>query len=145
MDITKIATEVTHHNEATPVTLYDAAGNAEVDSQGNPVVFQVVSDLSDAARKLTQIQRTMTGKLLRRFGAYEKIPAPEIDAMADERVATCITGWAGIEANGQPMPFTHENAVAVVSGLRKFRPKQLQQIESAIAEHASFFTTPSAS
>lgn len=145
MDLKQISTEETHFDEPVKVVLYDAAGQPEQDSKGGPVSVSVVSIYSRAGRKNAQAQKQAIAKLARRYGGFDAIPQDELDALDDKAVAVLLTAWEGFESDGAPFPLTIENAQAVVSGLRMHRPKQLAQIEGAIAQHAGFFTTASAS
>ena len=144
MNIRKIATEETHFDEPVECKIFDK-GQLEVDSQGCPVVFNVVSEYSAARRIVDQQQKEKLSKLGRRYGSWTAIPQAETDALADEKIAACISGWSGVESDGQPFPYSPANAIALVAALRQYRPKTLQQILGAIDEHAAFFTTASAS
>lgn len=145
MDIAKIATEETHFDDAAEVVLYDANGEPEKDSTGQTVAVFVVSEQSKPCKRIGQRHRTRTMQLLRRYGSFDKIPQAELDEMDAEKVASCITGWRGFESGGQIFPYSAENAVVVVKGLKIHRPAQSAQIESGIAGHADFFANPSAS
>lgn len=144
MDIAKVSTEETHFDESVECPLFDAAGEPEVDSKGQPVVVLVVSEYSSVAKRQAQSAKQALGKLGRRYGSWDHIPQAELDALENQRIAAYITGWRGFESNGAPFPYSPENAALVVAGLRAKRPKQLAQIEGAVAAHASFFLTSSA-
>lgn len=145
MDLTKLSTEPTHFDDSVECVLYDATGQPEVDSTGQTVAVFVVSEYSTPARKNLQKQKQQISKLLRRYGSADAIPQSESDALDDTRTAACLASWRGFEADGAALPFSPENALAIVAGLRTHKPKTLAQIEGAIAAHASFFPTPSVS
>lgn len=144
MDLAKIKTETTHFDDAVECVLYDAAGQPEKDSAGQAVMVMVISAYSAAAKNETRTQKRELGQLGRRYGSWENIPQDELDALDDRAIASCITGWRGFESDGAPFPYSPANAIAVVAGLRATRPRQLAQIEGAIASHAAFFLKPSA-
>lgn len=142
MNISKISKEENHFDDAVPCPLYDN-GLPEVDSSGQPVVLQIVSEYSKPARRIAQVQKQQVAALIRRYGSWDKIPQADLDAMSDARTAACIAGWTGFEEGEKnaPFPYSTENAVAVVAGIREHKPDTLKQVEGAIAAHASFFTT----
>src|SRR4051812_1247695 len=105
MDIKNIRTEEQHFDDSIPCPLY-TNGEPEVDSAGNAVVVQVVSEHSKASRRVAQTQKQRMSALIRRYGAWEKIPQTDLDTMADERTAACITGWTGFEDGGAPFPYS---------------------------------------
>jgi hypothetical protein len=142
MDIAKLSTEDTHFDEPVECVLYTDAGDPETDSAGQTVALFVVSEYAKSAKRMDRVHRTRIAKLARRYG-FENIPQDEMDTMAVERITACVTGWQGFESSGQPLPYSAENAVTVVRGLQKHRPKQYKNIEGAITSHADFFTTNS--
>lgn len=144
MDITKLNAESTHFDEPVECVLYDENGDPETDSHGNTVAVFVVSEFSEAVRKADRLNRAKLVKLTRRYGQYENIPQAEMDAMGLDRIAASITDWRGFESAGQPFSYSPTNALLIVKGLQAHRPKQLAQIEAAVASHASFFTSRSA-
>lgn len=144
MDLAKINAEETHFDDAIECVLYDAAGEPEKDSGGKTVTVMVVSAYSAPAKRQAQSAKQAITKLGRRYGSWDKIPQAELDALDNQRIAACVTGWTGFESNGAAFPYSPENAVLVVAGLRAHRPAQLAQIEGAIATHADFFRPSSA-
>lgn len=143
MDIAKLSTEQTHFDETTACQLF-TNGEPETNSKGEPVIFRVVSEHSKAARRVAQLQKQKIAKLIRRYGSWEAIPGAETDALDYAKTAACIVGWEGVEANGEPFPYSPENAVAIVSALREHKPAHLKQIEGEIETHDSFFAKGSA-
>lgn len=143
MDVTKLGTKTTHYDEAVECVLYEN-GEPLTDSTGATVAVFVVSEYAKTARRREQSQKVEIAKLVRRYGAWESVPQADTEALDNQKLAACLTGWRGFEADGQPFPFTRDNAVTVLAGMRATEPALLKQIEGAVASHASFFATGSA-
>jgi hypothetical protein len=58
-----------------------------------------------------------------------------------ELIAASIIEWEGFTAEGQPYPFTKENAIALLDNAPWIR----EQVEEAMGDHAAFFPKASAS
>lgn len=143
MDIKRLSSEETHHDDPVEVTLYDDNGEPEKDSQGTVVKVWIIGEFSKPVRRVMRQNQGKITRLVRRYGGFEKIPQSETDALYVERVAAHVVKWQGFESDGVALPYSDENAIAIVAGLQAHRGKQFKQLEGEISEHASFFAKPS--
>lgn len=144
MNILELEQEATHFDDVVDCVLYDENGEPEKDSTGVETTLFVLSVHSTQRKAFERKIAAKEKMLARRFGGANKIPADEQEAIGMERVASTLSGWKGLEAGvGVPFPFSHENAVSLLTKLRDKRPNQWSQVVTTIADHDSFFTKPS--
>lgn len=125
MEISNIKAERASEEEGVTVEIRNRAGELE-----EGVTITVVGTYSATYRKVRDANRDKMVKQRRGM-----LNGEALDAQAIETAARCIKGWTGFTANGQPYPYTRENAIALLSEADWIR----EQVEEAMNDHASFF------
>lgn len=125
MDIGKAAKVAAREDEGIVVHLRDE--NEELSNP--PTTVRIAGSYSAVYR------RTQDNQMQRMLKRRQMTLTPEqVTRNRIELVATCILGWEGFTNNGQPYPFTKDNAVNLLTQAPWIR----QQLEDAQADHASF-------
>jgi hypothetical protein len=84
---------------------------------------------------LKMVRRAMDKRLSEMAkGSKKNVTSAEIEAEALEVLSAAVKGWEGVEANGEPWPFTPENVRALLEH-RWIR----RQLDDAMNTEARFF------
>jgi len=143
MDIKALGTRVTHWDDPVECQLYDPTGTPLAASDGGIVAVSVVGEYSAPAKKYARKFEAKLRQLTRRYQTVDHIPQAEWDALRLTRLAACIVGWRGIESDGDPLPYSEDNAAVLVRALDASCPDVVRQIEACYSAHSSFFTSDS--
>jgi hypothetical protein len=135
MEITKLKTAAAE-DEGTLVAIRDASGEPELQPNGDPVTITVAGTYSSRYRRAMDNQRERLLKQRRTSLTGEGLNRQQL-----ELIAASIIEWEGFTAEGQPYPFTKENAIALLDNAPWIR----EQVEEAMGDHAAFFPKASAS
>lgn len=119
--------------EGTVVHLTDEKGDLMYENM-EPVTITVVGTYSKTYRRVQNEQRAKNLK-----GRRLQLTPEQIDARANEAIASCVLGWEGFTSEGKPFPFTKDNAAALFTAAPWIR----DQVEEAMGDHAAFFPKPS--
>ncbi len=134
MDIKRLPVDAEQENEGVPVPLVSRDGEPDLASDGSRASFTMLGRDSKRVRAVMDRQQRDYAKQ-RGNADPDKIMANRVEVA----VVACIA-WSGIEDDGKPFPLTSANAKLVFSDRH-----YLEQAESGIFQHASFFTKASAS
>jgi hypothetical protein len=137
MDISTIQQQAAQEDEAVVVTIVQPDGEPyqKADGEG-PVTISVLGGYS---KRIRAVREQQMRRMLKDRRA--KLEPEDMRRNRIEAAVAAITGWDGWTANGQPFPFTPENAEALFTQA----PWILDQVESAIDGHARFFKSSSGS
>lgn len=126
----KLEQELTQEDEGTLVPLKDKAGNEYVNEDGTRPQLRIVGPYSSQVRAAEN--RTRQRMLAKK---QAKLTADELDRSIEERAAAALVGWEHLQDdNGQPVPYSKENAAALI----KF-PWVAAQVTEYVAEYSDFF------
>ncbi len=119
-------------DEGTLVHLRDEMNEKQYqdEAQTKPVTMQVVGTYSSRYRRLLDAQRDRG--LKRRSSTVD---GDELEQRTLELIAGCTLGWDGLTVNGQPLPFSKPNAIAILRAMPWIR----EQIEAAMNDHQLYF------
>jgi hypothetical protein len=125
-------------DDERPVDLPIEYPNGEpiIGTDGKPVVLQVVS-IDDPRYKRVQ-RRVIDERIAKsqRKRGNKAMTAAELEQEAVRLVAAAIVGWTpNMQNDGQPFPYTAENAEALCRGL----PFVQEQVDAAINDRERFF------
>lgn len=135
MDLAQAQETLDRENKGVSLPLLDRNGNPDLDSKGNQSSLTIVGEYSSNVGKADDSQTRTMWK--RRPGSFD--PAQVTRKNRIERAASAVIGWSGIEANGEPVPFSREAVVTLLTAA----PWVLKQVEAAIESYGSFFEQPS--
>lgn len=96
---------------------------------GQPITMQIAGVDSD---RFHERQYALAEE---RAKKTERPTGPEIDADRLDTLAFCLTGWSGITLDGQDVPYTAENARALLQRL----PWLANQVDRAIVTRSLHF------
>ena len=126
-------------DEGTVVNVRDAAGDEIFYGEGDAkkaVTITVAGSYSKTYRRALDAQRERMMK--QRRGS---LTAAQLAKQQLELTAACVIGWQGFLSNGQPYECSKENVIALLDSA----PWVRDQVEEAMQDHQSFFSTSSAS
>lgn len=135
MDLAKAPEVLARSEEGVTIKLLNENNEPDLDSKNEQSTITVIGQFAKRVGRTQDSQLRRAWK--RRPGTFD--PAEVTRADRIERAAAAITAWSGIEQNGEPFPFTGDNAVAVLTAA----PWVLAQVEAAVDGHAGFFGKPS--
>lgn len=136
MDISQIMSVSEREDRGTVVHVRDAVGELQYQEADptRPVTITVAGTFSKRYQDTLAGHRDALFKQRRATLSGEQLTQQQI-----ELVAACIISWDGFTLNGAPFPCTMENAVMVLKSAHWIR----QELEEAMGDHASFFTSSS--
>lgn len=129
MDVGQEEKEVALENEGQIVPILDINDEPALQPNGSPVTWTVCGVNSDKYRDAEAWQR----KAYRKLAGREMTKKEHAEHQA-EFIARCSLANAGFTLNGEPLPFTTENATIVLTRL----PHVRRRIEAAMGDHAGF-------
>lgn len=130
MDIKNARTVTTREDRGTVVHLKDECGVRmfEDAEETKPVTITVVGSYSARSRRSLEAAREAV--------AARKLDLDDAVEFNVEVLAGCITDWEGFTADGQPFPYTRENARVLLREVQWIR----EQVTIAHNNHALFST-----
>jgi hypothetical protein len=120
-------------NEGAKMEVRDANGVPVLKTDGSPVTITLLGMDSDAYVKH---ENAATNRRLQQ-GTRAKLTAEGLKADAIAGLAKCTAAWDGFDQNGEPMPCTYENALALYTRYPVIR----DQVSEFIADRANFLRT----
>lgn len=126
MDLGSVDTIASSNEGATLVLLHPKTGE-ETDIQ-----IVLYGPDSDVVRRLKREQSERTLEALRKPGSKPKLE--ELDRAASVFLAGATKGWANVERDGKPYPFTFENAVDLYQSFPWIR----EQVDRFIGDRRHF-------
>lgn len=116
-------------NQGADVELYHPTNGQDLG-----ITVSVLGKDSDKFRQVQAAQGRKRTAKLQKTGFRAGMSPAEIEQEGIELLASCTTGWKGMVMNGQEVPFSHENAVAIYT---KY-PWIKEQVDTAIADRSLF-------
>lgn len=135
-DLSKLASEAQTDDTPYELTIKNRDG-VPYTADGKPVQLLVVGEYSQAYRLA---DRRLTDKVLKSARRGDDVAAEEVEQRSLERVAGGVVGWRNVLVDGKEAQYSFDGVVK----LFRAAPWVAKQVESAIARHASFFSTASA-
>ena len=112
--------------------VHPVSGAPLMGANGQPSRIMLIGAESNTARELQRrAQRTRAKSVV-----TKRIDPEEIEAMAAKFLASLVKGWENIEWQGQPLAFTHENALMLLTTLGWLR-KQVDDFVYDVEAFAS--------
>ena len=117
-------------NEGFDVRIYHPGTNEDLD-----ITISVLGKDSDAFQKISRAQNKKRLAKMQK-GGFRTTAAPleEIESDGIDLLASCTTGWAGINVNGKEIEFSKDNALMIYEGYPWIR----EQVDTAIGDRANF-------
>lgn len=132
MDISTSKHLAQQEDDGITITISGPDGDKLTQDDGvTPVTITVAGSYSQRYRKAANANRD---KLLKQ--RTRTVGADDLDRQALDLLAACVIAWDGFTDDGKPYPLTRENAVALFDACPWIR----EQVESAVSDHARFFT-----
>ncbi|WP_426751711.1 hypothetical protein [Myxococcus sp. Y35] len=126
--------------QRSDTTTVEIVHPATGDATGMKVVVHGVD--SPTYREADRALRNRRLHKLQHSGRASKVTAEDTEADGLELLVRCTASWEGFKENGEPLPFSKENARRVYQE----HPWLRRQVDAAVTDAASFFgTSPSSS
>jgi hypothetical protein len=137
MDISTIQQQAAQEDEAAVVTVLQPDGEPYRKPDSEEAV--TISVLGGYSKRVRAARDQQTRRMIKEKRI--KLEPEDLRRHRVEIAVAAIAGWDGWTADGQPFPFTPENAETLLTAA----PWILDQIEDAINGHARFFKSSSGS
>jgi hypothetical protein len=129
-DLSTAADITARENDGTWIELFGADEELMTFGDGQPVAMRVAGAHSQHYR---DAERAMVEQQLRK--QRKQMTAEQATRRTKEMIAACVLEWRGIFANGEPLPCTRANVLAVFDAA----PWIYAQVVAAVGDHARFF------
>ena len=133
MDIQKIQDEKAQEDIGIELPIVRRDGEPDLASDGTQTTFTVVGRNSARVKKVIDRQARQNAR------RRSDLKPDEVYEQRVERAAAALTGWHGVEDNGQPVILSPDSARLVLAD-----PHYLEQVEDGMVNHGRFFKTASA-
>ena len=135
MKISTLKTKVAESEKGAIVPIEGQDGEAYTAADGSPATITL---LGSESKKLRAVSDKQTRRVLR--DQRTKMTPEELRANRIELATAAVIDWHGFEDDaGNPIPCTAENVAEVLAAA----PHVLEQVESGVRRHASFFSASS--
>jgi hypothetical protein len=130
MDIKQAKSVSSREDKGTVLHLKDECGVKMYDEadETKPVTITITGSYSVRAKRAMEAARDA------RTGRIGHLDGEEAFAFNLEVLAACILDWQGFTADGQPYPYTRDNAIALLRDVPWIR----EQVQMAHNDHALF-------
>ena len=132
LDLKLSKQETALDNEPADVVIHDRDGNAYDDGNGNPTIFLVLGEYSDAVRAYDRVE---TNKNLKRRSRDATVDADTLEDAVVNRLAVAVVGWKNVADDGKPAPFSTEGVKAILRAM----PWTRNDVAKGMVEHSGFF------
>lgn len=132
-DILKLQDEVARDEQGLTETIYQKDGDPYLAPDGSECTITI---LGMDAKRVRRTQDSIQRRLVQKHG--RKFEPAEYRKQRIELAASAVTGWAGWTAGEQPLEYSNENTIALLSV-----EHILEQVEAILKGHAAFFKSAS--
>lgn len=125
MDLSKIV-----HEPETSVELTHPGTGAPLG-----ITIRILGQDSTVYRRVSSEQQDKRLAQLMKRGTAKPLTAEQAESDTIERLATCTTGWTGLEKDGTSLPYSLDNA----RDLYRTHAWIREQLDEAIVDRSRFF------
>jgi hypothetical protein len=113
------------NDEPQPLVLVDPVTGADLTHDGKPVTLMIIGPDHP---KMRELDRKVGDRRLKQAGRTGRVDltATGVEEETLERLATSIVGWDNLVAGGEPVPYSHEEARALITDYGVFREQVAQ-------------------
>lgn len=134
MDLNKLDLQPVSDEGADMHLEHPVTGERLFNDDGDAMVIRLIG--RDSKRFRAKNAQIANRKMAKR---NNRNSVEELDSDGAELLAACTLGWSGLALNGEPLPFSEQNALKLYTnpGYRWIR----EQVDTFIADRANFFMT----